>query len=177
MTRRKSLIYLFTLHQRVLYDENMARRTTVSHMRSALFLLCAVFAWRPAFADTVLDLAAFRGQVVYVDFWASWCAPCLESFPWMNQLQDKFARDGLVVIAVNVDREHAAAERFLKQHAAHFHVVFDPDGLTPQKFDVRRMPTSLLVDRNGEVRLRHEGFRLVDREPLEQQIRALIHTQ
>jgi cytochrome c biogenesis protein CcmG, thiol:disulfide interchange protein DsbE len=146
-------------------------------MRSALLSLCIVLAWQPAFADPILDLAAFHGQVVYVDFWASWCAPCLESFPWMNRIQDKYGRDGLIVIAVDVDHEHAAAERFLKQHAAHFHVIFDPDGLAPQKYGVRRMPTSLLVDRNGEVRLRHEGFRLADREPLEQQIRALIHAQ
>ena len=156
---------------------DMPRVMTFSHLRRALCMLCIVLAWRPAFAVTVLDLAAFHGQVVYVDFWASWCTPCLESFPWMNRLQEKFGRDGLVVIAVNVDHEQAAADRFLKQHAAHFQVIFDPDGLAAQKFDVRRMPTSLLVDRNGEVRLRHEGFRLADRESLEQQVRAFIHAQ
>jgi len=155
----------------------MAQKTMASHMRSALLSLSLVLAWQPAFADTVLDLGALHGKVVYVDFWASWCAPCLESFPWMNRIQEDFGPDGLVVIGVNVDHEHADAERFLKQHAAHFHVIFDPQGLAPEKFGVQRMPTSLLVDRHGEVRLRHEGFRLVDRESLEQQIRALIRAQ
>jgi cytochrome c biogenesis protein CcmG/thiol:disulfide interchange protein DsbE len=154
----------------------MACKTTVRGRVSVLLLLCIVV-WQPAVADTVLDLTAFHGQVVYVDFWASWCTPCLESFPWMNQLQEKLGRDGLVIIAVNVDHEHAAAARFLKQHPARFHIIFDPEGLEPQKFGVQRMPTSLLVDRNGEVRLRHEGFRLVDREFLEQSIRALINAQ
>lgn len=155
----------------------MAQKTTTFHLRSALWSLCLVLAWQPAFADTVLDLAAFHGQVVYVDFWASWCAPCLESFPWMNHIQEEFGREGLVVIAVNVDHERADAERFLKQHAAHFHIIFDPQGLAPEKFGVQRMPTSILIDRDGEVRLRHEGFRLMDRESLEQQIRALIRAQ
>jgi cytochrome c biogenesis protein CcmG/thiol:disulfide interchange protein DsbE len=142
-------------------------------LRVERLLLCLLPLWQPAFADAVLDLAPFHGQVVYVDFWASWCAPCLESFPWMNHIQEEFGRNGLVVIAVNVDHEHADAERFLEQHRADFRVVFDPQGLAPERLGVRVMPTSLLVDRTGEVRLRHEGFRLKDRDILEQQIRAL----
>jgi len=155
----------------------MAQNTTASRLRGALLSLCLMLASRPALANPVLDLAAFHGQVVYVDFWASWCAPCIESFPWMNHIQEEFGRDGLVVIGVNVDHEHADAARFLTQHAPHFQIIFDPQGLESEKFGVQRMPTSLLVDRHGEVRLRHEGFRLIDRESLEQQIRALVHAQ
>jgi cytochrome c biogenesis protein CcmG/thiol:disulfide interchange protein DsbE len=144
-------------------------------VRAALVLLGlssqAAFA---AGADDLLDLAAFRGQVVYLDFWASWCVPCRQSFPWMSRLQGELAPDGLVIIAVNVDRERADAERFLREHAAQFHIVFDPEGLLPGKFRVRGMPTSFLIDRSGRVQARHEGFRLKDRDALAQQIRSLV---
>jgi thiol-disulfide isomerase/thioredoxin len=125
-------------------------------------------------AGDVIDLTAFKGQVVYLDFWASWCAPCRESFPWMNRLHSELAHDGLVVIAVNVDRERADADRFLREHPARFRIVYDPDGALPEKFGVRGMPTSFLIDRNGHVQSRHEGFMLRDRDALAQQIRALV---
>jgi thiol-disulfide isomerase/thioredoxin len=125
-------------------------------------------------AGDLLDLAAFKGQVVYLDFWASWCGPCRESFPWMNHLKGELGHDGLVVIAVNVDRERAEADRFLREHPAQFRIVYDPDGLLPEKFAVRGMPTSFLIDRNGHVQARHEGFLLRDRDALTQQIRAVV---
>jgi thiol-disulfide isomerase/thioredoxin len=140
--------------------------------------LLLVLASRSALAASggpLLDLAALKGQVVYVDFWASWCAPCRESFPWMNHMQDELGRDGLVIIAVNVDRDHSDAEHFLREHPARFRVVFDPDGVLPEQFGVRGMPTSFLIDRDGNVQSRHAGFRLTDRDPLAQQIRVLLH--
>jgi len=144
-------------------------------LAAALLLLIATSP--PAIARSagdLLDLAAFKGQVVYLDFWASWCVPCRESFPWMNRLQDELGKDGLVVIAVNVDRERAEADRFLREHPAQFRIVYDPDGLFPEKFGVRGMPTSFLIDRNGHVQSRHEGFLLGNRDALTQQIRALV---
>lgn len=125
-------------------------------------------------AADLLDLTAFRGRVVYVDFWASWCAPCRESFPWMNRLQHELGSSGLVVIAVNVDRDRRAAERFIQAHSADFRIVFDPNGLLPEKFAVRGMPTSFLIDRDGRIHSRHEGFRLADREALAREVRALV---
>ncbi|HXQ32031.1 MAG TPA: TlpA disulfide reductase family protein [Steroidobacteraceae bacterium] len=144
-------------------------------LAAALLLLVATSP--PATASSaggLLDLAAFRGQVVYLDFWASWCAPCRKSFPWMNHLQGELGHDGLVVVAVNVDRERDDAERFLHEHPAQFRIVYDPDGLLPEKFGVRGMPTSVLIDRNGHIQLRHEGFLVRDRDALTQQIRALV---
>jgi cytochrome c biogenesis protein CcmG, thiol:disulfide interchange protein DsbE len=148
------------------------RRPLVALTLSLLAL--ASPAVRAANADDLLDLAQFKGRVVYLDFWASWCAPCRDSFPWMNRVQGEFTRDGLVVIAVNVDHEHADAERFLRGHTAQFRIVYDPDGLLPEKFGVHGMPTSFLIDRNGHVQSRHEGFLLRERDALEQQIRALL---
>jgi cytochrome c biogenesis protein CcmG/thiol:disulfide interchange protein DsbE len=150
-------------------------RVCLPAMMALMHLACAV---RPALAatnaDALLDLGAFRGKVVYLDFWASWCAPCRESFPWMNRLEEQFAREGLVVIAVNVDRDRAEAERFLRAHPADFRIVFDPDGLLPDKFGVRGMPTSVLIDRQGEVRLRHEGFFVRESDQLKLQVQKLL---
>jgi len=140
----------------------------------ALLLLAAPLARSWAAGPPPLDLAAFRGQVVYLDFWASWCAPCRESFPWMNRMQAQLGAAGLVVIAVNVDREHADAARFLREHPAQFRVVFDPQGMLPERFGVHGMPTSFLIGRDGTLQLRHEGFRLSDRDALAQQLRALV---
>lgn len=127
-----------------------------------------------AAADRLLDLAALHGRVVYLDFWASWCAPCRESFPWLSRLQQQLAPDGLVVVGVNVDRFHADAEKFLRAYPPQFRVVFDPDGLLAQRFGVEVMPSSFLIDRAGKVRERHRGFRLGDRAALEGEVRALV---
>lgn len=124
--------------------------------------------------DPVFSLRALKGKVVYLDFWASWCAPCRESFPWMSRMQSELGRDGLVVVAVDVDREHADAERFIRELSPQFRVVFDPEGVLPQRFGVRGMPTSFLIDRNGRVVRRHEGFRRADRDALTRQLRALV---
>jgi len=151
------------------------RRHPLTALLAALLLLVAKSPPADArSAGDLLDLAAFKGQVVYLDFWASWCAPCRESFPWMSHLQSELGPDALVVIAVNVDRERAAADRFLREHRAQFRVIYDPDGLLAEKFGVRGMPTSFLIDRNGHVQARHEGFLLRDRDALTQQIRALM---
>ena len=142
--------------------------------RAAAALLLLLQAPAASSADAPLDLGAYRGHVLYLDFWASWCAPCRESFPWMNSMQGQFAGEGLTVIAVNVDHERADAEQFLRTHPAQFHIIYDPQGLLPEKFGVRGMPTSFLIDRNGHIQSRHEGFRLADRAALALQIRSLL---
>ena len=81
----------------------------------ALLVLSVGLITSVAQAADGLDLERFRGKVVVVDFWASWCAPCRQSFPWLNEMQAKYGSAGLVVIAVNVDRERAEAERFLRE--------------------------------------------------------------
>jgi len=128
----------------------------------------------PAATDAP-DLAALRGKVVYVDFWASWCVPCRESFPWMTALQKRYGTDGLVVVAVNLDQVRADADRFLQQYPAGFTVRFDPGGKLAQDFKVRGMPTSALLARDGHVLLTHEGFRTKDEAALEQAVRDALH--
>jgi thiol-disulfide isomerase/thioredoxin len=121
-----------------------------------------------------MDLTAFRGKVVYVDFWASWCVPCRQSFPWMNEMQKRFGKDGFVIVAVNMDQVRGDAEGFLKQYPAEFIVRFDPQGQLAGQLKVRGMPTSALLARDGRVLWTHEGFRSKDSASLEQSIRAAL---
>ena len=126
-----------------------------------------------AAGDTV-DLARLRGRVVYVDFWASWCTPCKRSFPWMNELDARYRDSGLTIVAVNVDKRRDDALRFLRDVPARFTVVFDAEGRTPAAFDVKGMPSSYLIDREGRVAAVEEGFHEERAKAIEQRIRALL---
>jgi cytochrome c biogenesis protein CcmG/thiol:disulfide interchange protein DsbE len=119
-------------------------------------------------------LDSLHGKVVLVDFWASWCGPCLQSFPWMNDLHTRHGGDGLVIVAVNVDQDRALADAFLKKIPPQFRVEYDAAGSLAQQFGVEAMPTSFLIDRAGRVRVRHAGFREKHREDREQQIVQLL---
>ena len=127
----------------------------------------------PANTDTV-SLDKLRGKVVYVDFWASWCTPCRKSFPWMNEIQSKYKDKGLVVVAVNLDKNKDKANEFLNDFETNFVIAFDPEGKTAEHYKVMGMPSSYLVDRNGHLQLSHIGFRESDTDKLESNIRALL---
>lgn len=105
-----------------------------------------------------LDLAPYRGKVVYVDFWASWCVPCRASFPWMNELHREHGENGLVILAVNSGDTDADRDRFLAKYPAEFRIVDDKDGKIAQQFNLQGMPTSYLYDTEGNEIARHIGF-------------------
>jgi thiol-disulfide isomerase/thioredoxin len=128
----------------------------------------------PSFAQARLDLKGLRGHVVYVDFWASWCTPCRQSFPWMKALESAYGSRGLSVVAVDLDQDQADAQRFLRVFQPNFQVILDPAGTLAQRFKVMAMPTSVLIDRTGKVRYEHAGFLLNQRAEYERQIRDLL---
>jgi thiol-disulfide isomerase/thioredoxin len=121
-----------------------------------------------------VSLADLRGKVVYVDFWASWCAPCRRSFPWMNAMQQKYGDKGFAILAVNVDRKREDAARFLSSTPAQFTVLLDPEGKTPQAWQVKAMPSSYLVDAQGRVAFVESGFRDERKDEVEARIRAAL---
>jgi len=123
-----------------------------------------------------VDSAGLKGKLVYVDFWASWCVPCKQSFPWMNEMQAKYGNRGLHVLAINVDGKQADADKFLGQVPAKFQIAFDPAGVTPRQFAVKAMPTSYLVDGEGRVVYVHAGFRESDQKSIEAAIVAALDT-
>lgn len=134
----------------------------------------------PAFSlngpQGVVSLAANRakGEWTYLDFWASWCGPCKQSFPWMNDLHARYAGKGLRIVAVSVDTRAADAEKFLAANRASFAVAFDTTGDTPRRYAVQAMPSSVLIDPAGRVVLVHKGFKPEDRAALEDAIKLAL---
>lgn len=128
----------------------------------------------PVAAGDTVALASLRGKVVYVDFWASWCGPCRRSFPWMNEMQQKYGARGLIVVAVNVDKKRADAERFLTHTPGKFLIVYDPAGTTPAAYAVQGMPSSYLIDRSGMIAYVERGFQDEHKAALEARIAALL---
>ena len=125
-------------------------------------------------SESGFDPSAHPGHVLYVDFWASWCAPCKASFPWMKSLQERFTEDGFEVIAINLDRDRQAAEAFLAEAEPNFAVVFDPRGKLAETYDLQGMPTTLLFDREGTLRTTRVGFKPSETEAILAQIEALL---
>ncbi|MDE2183960.1 MAG: TlpA family protein disulfide reductase [Alphaproteobacteria bacterium] len=134
----------------------MGFRTTGARLPRLLALAFCLLT--PAANAAGLDLTPYKGKVVYLDFWASWCNPCRESFPWMNGLQNSLSAKGFVVIAVNVDHDKSLADRFLQQNPARFKIVYDSQGAIAEQYDFKDMPTSILIGRDGKVRYVHDGF-------------------
>jgi thiol-disulfide isomerase/thioredoxin len=148
-------------------------------MKSVLFIifLITVFS-QSSFASQAIDfnlesddgkisLSSFKGKVVYVDFWASWCTPCRKSFPWMNKMHSKYESQGLEIIGISLDSTKKQAHRFLKKVPALFSIAYDHEGTTADAYKVQVMPTSYLIDRKGNLLFTHKGFRTKQEDQLE----------
>ena len=122
-----------------------------------------------------LDLAQYQNKVVYLDFWASWCGPCRKSFPWINAMQEKYKDEGLVVIGINLDTDIEKAKQFLKKTPAKFKLFSDPNGKLAEQYKLIGMPSSFVLDGNGEVRHRHVGFKKNSILEYEKSIVSLLH--
>ena len=135
---------------------------------AGLLLLCqqGMAGLKPG--DNFLDLTAYKlegklpealkGKIVIVDFWASWCGPCKDSFPVMNELQKKYADKGVVILAINVDEERSDMQDFLKENPASFNVVRDAGQKLVAATGIQTMPSSFILDETGKVKFFHNGF-------------------
>jgi len=126
-------------------------------------------------STTHVKLSDFKGKTIYLDFWASWCGPCKQSFPWMNDIQARYESMGLQIVALNVDQRADDATSFLKGNRAKFAIAFDPDGKTPLSYGIKVMPTSFLIGPDGKILLIHSGFRAEQRDELERQIKHALN--
>ena len=124
--------------------------------------------------DKPTSLTQFAGKVVYLDFWASWCAPCRTSFPLLNKLHEKLKSQGFEVVGINLDEDKANAEKFLKEFSVGFTVLRDAKGEWADQFVVESMPTSFIIDKQGVVKYIHHGFTSDDVKDLEPKITALL---
>jgi peroxiredoxin len=133
----------------------------------------------PGFTATTFEgkqvsLADYRGKIVFVDFWASWCSPCRESLPLYDKLAADFGADDFAVIAVNLDETAADAKKFIAQHPVRYTIVQNPQGDIPKMFGVAGMPSSYLIDRDGTIRQRHIGFDKKDVDMLRAEVTKLL---
>ena len=107
-----------------------------------------------------IKLKEYLGKVVYVDFWASWCPPCLKSFPYMNQLHQQFSSKGLKIIAVNLDEQREDADHFTRETPHVFTIAYDNQNRDcAGAFDLKAMPSSYLIDKKGTIRQAFLGFK------------------
>ncbi|MEI6354348.1 MAG: TlpA disulfide reductase family protein [Methylococcus sp.] len=120
-----------------------------------------------------IDWSSFKGKVVYLDFWASWCGPCAKSIPFMDELSRTMKSKGLEVVAVNLDESRAEAEAFLVKHPVQFTIAADT-GECPKKYDLETMPTSFLIDREGNISKIHRGFNATDQPEITQALEHLL---
>jgi thiol-disulfide isomerase/thioredoxin len=130
----------------------------------------------PGWHSPTVALADFAGKVVYVDFWASWCGPCRQSFPWMKAMHDRYAARGLTIVAINLDKDRDAADDFLRDFPAPFLVAFDPSGATADSYHVGTMPSSYLVGPTGAILHAAAGFDPKEAPALEQKIKEALGT-
>ena len=128
-------------------------------------------------ANAPFELDDYRGKVVVIDFWASWCVPCRRSFPWLNQMQKKYGDEGLVVIGVNLDASTDDARAFLRDYPANFEIIYDSTGVLAEQYGVEAMPSSFVIDRSGKVVANHFGFKVKKQEEYEQVLRETLHTR
>ena len=125
-------------------------------------------------AGKQIRLSDYAGQVLYLDFWASWCAPCKISFPWMNEMHAKFGSKGLKILAVNLDKKKLNLEKFLIEFPAEFQIAWDPDGVFAKAYEVKAMPTSVIIGRRNLSFTRHSGFSADVRAQLEADIKSAL---
>jgi thiol-disulfide isomerase/thioredoxin len=121
-----------------------------------------------------LRLSEFRGEVVLINFWASWCGPCREEMPLLDQLHNRYQSLGFTVLGVNVEEDPHKALRLLKDLHVSFPVLFDDQSTVSRLYDIVAMPSTVLVDRNGNMRYLHKGYQPGLEDVYAQQVRELV---
>ena len=121
-----------------------------------------------------LELDMYKGKVVYLDFWATWCPPCKKSMPFLNSLRNELVDQGFEIIAINVDEDSEDAYKLLQKRPVDYVIAMDPSGNCPKEYDVTAMPSAYLIDRNGVMRYVHLGFRKNDEKEIYSRIKELL---
>lgn len=152
---------------------NSRRGWLCASLATACLLLAG--AARPATPENgTFDIARYHGRVVVVDFWASWCKPCRQSIPWLNEMRSRYGQKGLVIVGINVDARRADAQRFLESTPIDFEIIFDTQGELAQRYALKGMPSSLVFDRDGKLVATHIGFQEKNKDSREASLRQLI---
>jgi peroxiredoxin len=145
----------------------------VSSLVGASASMAPPFALPSRSGDTI-SLDKLKGQVVMLNFWASWCGPCRQEMPLLDQMHKRYSSLGFTLLGVNVEANTKDAERWLAETPVSFPVVFDKDSKVSKAYDVSAMPSTVFIDRQGNVRYLHRGYKAGDEGEYLNQIRALL---
>lgn len=145
----------------------------VSSLVSASSSVAPAFSLPSRAGDTV-SLEQMKGKVVMLNFWASWCGPCRTEMPLLEQMHKRYSALGFTLVGVNVEANTADAERWLKDTPVSFPVLFDRDSKVSKLYDVNAMPSTVFIDRKGNIRYLHRGYKPGDEGEYLNQIRALL---
>lgn len=145
----------------------------VASMVSASSSIAPKFAL-PSRSGDMISLDQLKGQVVMLNFWASWCNPCRQEMPLLDQMHKRYSSLGFTLLGVNVEANTKDAERWLADTPVSFPVVFDKDSKVSQMYEVSAMPSTVFIDRKGNVRYLHRGYKPGDESEYLNQIRALL---
>jgi peroxiredoxin len=121
-----------------------------------------------------VNLAQYKGQVVMINFWASWCGPCRQEMPLLEDIYRKYNKLGFTLLGVNVEPDSKAADDWLKQTPVSFPILYDKDSKVSQMYDVSGMPSTVIIDRKGNLRMLHHGYKPGDENEYLNSIRTLI---
>ena len=121
-----------------------------------------------------IRLSEYRGQVVLLNFWASWCGPCRQEMPELDALHQKYEELGFTVFGVNVEQDRKMADKILRDIPVSFPILFDDQNAVSELYDVDAMPVTVLVDRNGDIRFMHRGYKPGYEIEYEAQVRELV---
>jgi thiol-disulfide isomerase/thioredoxin len=135
-----------------------------------VILSCANAVAKTSLAEFEHKMLQHSGKVVYLDFWASWCVPCRQSFPWLNAMQAAHQQQGFVVLSINLDTKISHAKAFLEKHPANFDIIYDNEGKLSKKFALKGMPSSYLFNRQGKIIANHLGFNQQKKQNYQQEI-------
>ena len=133
-----------------------------------------LFSGKDLHSGQQISLVDYRGKVVLVDFWASWCPPCLVSLPAYEQMRREIDSDEFEIIAINVDEDTEDGLMFLQDHPVSYPVIADPKGAIGIPYGIRSLPRSFLLDREGRIVSFHKSFKPGDEVDLKQEITALL---
>lgn len=121
-----------------------------------------------------IKLSELRGEVVMLNFWASWCGPCRQEMPLLEKIHKKYKRLGFTLLGVNVEENSTDAKNYLKDVKVTFPILFDKTQKTSKLYDVSAMPTTILIDRNGNKRFIHKGYKPGYENDYKKQIKKLL---
>jgi len=119
-------------------------------------------------------LSEYRGSVVMINFWASWCGPCRQELPVLDRLFQRYQRAGFVILAVNVEEDNQKAKNWVQELGLSFPVLFDNGQSVTDGYDVKAMPSSVIIDRDGAIAYRHDGYKPGDEAVYQKKVAELI---